>query len=320
MQQLRATSHSDEIDLDEEHGAFALGIALLANRSSAFSAALSLAEPWRLQLAYAAIELQRSRLLCDARALGDAVAMWPVKRVGPIVFGAALPGLRRALGRVGRFPMRSGAYRLLGRALSCAVRRKLVFHAPRISSGLLILLDTLPNEAVSAKVLGWDHGDPNMLCRIACVVREIKKHIADAEIGNSWKSLRQMDDTSTLRDWLHEQTTNAALPVPPWNGAATITPVRTLGELRKLAQEFRNCLWGRRVDFISGVAHVYICRDDGIEALASVYKDELLGWCLSEIKGIGNCAISPESTEYLIRKFSSAGIGSAIGARPYWGP
>ena len=320
MQHERLKPLDDGADMDEEHGAFALGIALLADRSDAFSTLLQRIEPWRIHLAYSAIELQRSSLLRDPRALGDAVATWPLKLAASVVFGARLPGLKRALGRIGPFPMRSGAYRLLGRALGCPIRRKLIFHAPQISSGLLNLLDILPSEAISAKILNWDHGDRDMLRRISRAVAEIRANVLEPQLSSAWQSLRELDHTGDLRSWLHDQMLDAVLPPPPWDGNATITPVRTYGEVKRIAQDFRNCLWGQRVDNIAGSSQVYVCRDEGIEAVASVFIDETLGWCLSEIKGVGNRALAPEAVAYLVRQFAAAGIESAIGARQYWVP
>jgi len=320
MQHDRLTQLVDSADTDEEHGAFALGVALLADRSDAFAALLPCIGSWRMHLAYAAIELQRSRLLRDPRALGDAVATWPLKLAASVAFGARLPGLKRALGRIGPFPMRSGAYRLLGRALGCPIRRKLIFHAPQIRSGLLKLLDILPAAAISAKILNWDHGDPDMARRIFIVVAKIRASVPEQQIESAWQSLRELDHTGDLRGWLHDQMLDAMLPPPPWDGNATIKPVRTYGELKRIAQEFRNCLWGQRVDNIAGSSQVYVCRDEGIEAVASVFIDETLGWCVSEIKGVGNRALAPEVVAYLVRQFAAAGIESTLGSRQHWFP
>ncbi|MFT3810550.1 MAG: hypothetical protein QM698_11585 [Micropepsaceae bacterium] len=301
--------------MGENHGAFALGITLLADRSPQFAAALPEVEPWRLHLIYAAIDLQQARLLRDALALGDALALWPLKRLAPDIFGAPLPGLRRALGRIGPFPMRTGFYRLLAHALACRLRRKLVFHAPQVSSTLLALLDLLPDAALSGKVLGWDHGDTDALAHIRSAVKTIRRELDAAHAAKAWRALAALENLYRLDDWLHEHLADATFPPPPWAGTATITPLTTFGALRGIAKAFRNCLWERRADNISGSTHAYLCREAGIEAVAAISCDRFGGWQLSEIKGAGNRALPPEALDYIADQFAMAGIHSTASVR-----
>ena len=217
-------------------------------------------------------------------------------------------------------PMREGHYRLLARALACPIRRKRVFHAPQVTSGLLELLDILPDMAISASTLGWDHGDQEFLASLRQAVRAVRDSL-DAEKANSaWQALAGMENPRDISDWFFDHLPQLPLPSPPWEGGSGLTAIRTHGELHETGKLFRNCLWERRADFSTGNAFAYVCREPSMEAVAVVYADACLRWQLSEIRGIANRTLAPEYLGYFVEVFARAGIPYVPYRRGPWMP
>jgi len=214
--------------------------------------------------------------------------------------------LKRLPGRV--LPRRQ--YDELVRTLLDPQLRQLLHECPKISTEELAIIAHFDEPILAAASM-------RMVSKIGKAVFEyvlavLRRHRPDLDDVGLVALLRELGRASDLSAWLRRALRHAGLPLPPWAGTETITPLRTVTEIHAAGVELRNCLFDddRSLSAVLGQCYYYRVYGRYGPAVVSIAFDPLLGgWRIESYRGRANAPLKPAAQRYLLEAFAAAGIG-----------
>jgi len=143
------------------------------------------------------------------------------------------------------------------------------------------------------------------------VLAAIHRHRHDLGDTDLKVLFRQISEVKRLGPWLPNILAKSSLPPPPWEGIAAITPLRTIGEIRRAGTELNNCL-GDSEQWLSallGRRSFYRVHEPLGPAVIGLVYDDLIGtWRIGSYAGPGNRRLRPAAKRYVFSEFAAAGI------------
>jgi hypothetical protein len=213
--------------------------------------------------------------------------------------------LKRLPGRV--LPRRQ--YDELIRTLLDPQQRQLLRDCSKISSGELAIIAHYNEPILAAASLrkvskiGADLFD--------YVLAVLRQHRPDLDDIGLVAVLRDLGRTESLSAWLRRVLRHAGLPLPPWDGTETISPLRTVAEIHVTGVELRNCLFDddRSISAVLGQCCYYRVSGRYGPAVVSVAFDPLLGgWRVESYRGAANAPLKPAAERHILEAFAAVGI------------
>ena len=170
---------------------------------------------------------------------------------------------------------------------------------------LLDLVKFIPKPFQSIGVIGCikDDEDLQKLLVVIAILRCTNIEITQEEIDSATKD---MTNINQLAKWLVRKIKNITFPAPPWEGNENIKPIRSAGELKNRADEFRCCINSYRADIAVGLSYFYVCTQP--LAVIEIKNDILYGWVITEIQGVENVEISTTEQHKIAKEFWGNGF------------
>jgi hypothetical protein len=143
------------------------------------------------------------------------------------------------------------------------------------------------------------------------MIAVVRQHRPDLDDTGLLTALRELSRGEDISIWLRRVLRHADLPLPPWNGMETITPLRTVAEIQLTGVEMRNCLFDddRSLAAILGECCYYTVSGRYGPAVVAVVFDALLGaWRIESYRGPANAKVTPAAAKYIVAAFAEAGI------------
>jgi hypothetical protein len=214
--------------------------------------------------------------------------------------------LRRLPGRI----LLRRHYDQLVAVLADPKKRELLFQRARMAATDLEIIARYDDSDAAAAVLRKAALiRPELLDYAITAVRRLRPDLTQTGLTAALCDLAQ---ARSLSHWLRALLEHAQIPPPPWEGTASIIPLRSAAEIRAAGVEFRNCLrddepW---LAALLGSRAYYVFRSRKGPAVAAAVFDSLIGsWRLESLQGPANAPV-PSATARQIRKaFAAAGIG-----------
>lgn len=243
----------------------------------------------------------------DAKPLAALLRLRKVATVAEAVCGWCPPGLRGALWKLPKRPLSRRGYRRLIELLNEPAAARVLHQSDRITPLLL---------AVLARI------DPAL--RRASLVREIKslREIEELEYAacalqhlgaasDRAAALAQLGAANSLRDIAKRlaKAFDASRADPDaWPGSDRLKLLQTLGEVRRTAREFQNCLVGIWYEQVwRQQRQFYVWRGE-CPAMVALADDAFVGWQVAEIRGTANAVVPAPTSREILRDFAAAGI------------
>lgn len=231
------------------------------------------------------------------------------------VYGRCPQGALNTLGKLGPEARPRDIYQgiiaVLGQEGSAAA--KLLRHAPTIDNEVILALATLPPGLGSRALLAvFKAGTvPGHALGYLCWTLQRLEHLAGASVAQG-----VMESDTPLRA-LRDAVLALAFPAPPWGGTELIVPVTSAAMLRRIGQEFANCLTGAPVwrqtilRILSRERYLYWWRG-GEPALLSFRPVGPVGLYIAEASGIRNAPVSPRTMTAIGEALRESGCLSPV--------
>jgi len=229
-------------------------------------------------------------------------------------------GLFGAMNKVGWRIMAADRYGDLIDLLREPAAAKVLRHAKRITPLTIHTLKSLDpiyrNAAVLANLRSDD--DISELKYVIAVAKRFQPTATDREMARSldhYLKKRPIEHgyrTGSMTQWVGRRLRKSKFPTPPWEGTNSIRPLKSIAEIGRIAQEFRNCIADSIPSIIVDSKHYYVYRGR-INAIISLERDPALGWGVGEILGQGNRQVSGDLSAEIRRAFGKAGFGEYLG-------
>ena len=228
-------------------------------------------------------------------------------------------GLFGVMGKVGGRIMAKERYHDLVDLLQEPAAATFLRHVERIKPRTIYVLKSLePVYRTRAIVNVLANGEDLRSFKYAiAVAKRFNSEIKDRDIARSLdQSLSDhrptRDSVFDVADWLKQQLKKHGIPKPPWRGTRELKPVTTVGEIRKVGKEFKNCIEGQLSEVVVGNRHFYVYRGR-VAAVVSLERDPALGWVVGDVLGKGNKSIPKEIRMEIVDLFGDVGFGPCQG-------
>jgi hypothetical protein len=143
------------------------------------------------------------------------------------------------------------------------------------------------------------------------MIGAIHRHRPDVGRPELLRLLRELGHGADVSVWLRRVLQKANLPPPPWEGTATITPLRTVADIQMTGLELRNCLFDpdRSLGAVLGECCYYRVSGRYGPAVVAIVYDALLGeWRIEAYRGPANAKVRPGAAKHIVTAFAEAGI------------
>jgi len=236
------------------------------------------------------------------------------------LFPSCPPGIVNLLPKLPKKPLPKDAYQKLICALEDESVRKGLYRMKRIKKPSMFMLDEIahfPEQFRSVAMRCVKDADGYAaLWRTIRVIERFDLKVTEQElVCYDW----QTTAPDGISDWLMKKISRLPFPPPPWDGDDKIRPIRSLHELEKVAEKFRNLLTNssRRRYYVSrilaGYGYIYVC--DHTPAVIEVEREIFWGWTVQNVTGVENAEPASNQTNEIKRKFIKAGILPETGPR-----
>ena len=170
---------------------------------------------------------------------------------------------------------------------------------------LFELVKFIPKPFQSIGVIGCIKNDEELqkLLVIIAILRRANIEITQKEMDTTTRSMTNMDQ---LAKWLVGKIKNLPFPAPPWEGNENIKPIRSSGELKNMADEFRCCINSYRADIVAGRSYFYVFTQP--TAIIEIKNDIFYGWAITEIQGVDHVEISTTEQHKIAKEFWGNGF------------
>ena len=229
------------------------------------------------------------------------------------LFPAEPDGMLNVLPKLPDKPLTQKDYRQLQEVLRCDTIHKRLRHAKHVYKHDLYLsgiqerlYKEFPDGEVMLCIKSID--DYHQFCTLVRGAKLLGFKITERELKEINEVARTTQDMEKLSDWFMRKFTELPFPPPPWEGNASIQPVRSKEELRAVGKKFKNCLKRRIYDHrvATRESYFYVCESP--PAVIKLESDALFGWVLDEIKGVDNREIPYIQYNQISHAFFDAGI------------
>jgi len=232
------------------------------------------------------------------------------------LFPSCPPGIVNLLPKLPKKPLPKDAYQKLIGALEDESVRKNLFHMERIKKSNIFMLNETANFPEQFRSVAMrcvkNVDDYDAFCRTILAAQKFDLKITEQDLIKAFSRPHEMYDEYTdveydMHAWLVKKISKLPFPAPPWEGDDRIRPVRSLGELKQVAREFKNCLTCGRTRrnyaacTVAGNCYLYVC--EHIPAIVEVRRNVFCGWIVREIE-----KATVEQKLEIKRKFFRAGI------------
>lgn len=143
------------------------------------------------------------------------------------------------------------------------------------------------------------------------VLVAIRRHRPDLGDADLRALMRQIGEVKRLGSWLSNILMRSALPPPPWEGTAAITPLPTIAEIRDAGSQLQICLGepDQWLPALLGRCCYYLVREPYGPAVIGLVFDNLIGaWRINSYAGPRNCRLRPAAKRRIFAEFAAAGI------------
>ncbi len=222
--------------------------------------------------------------------------------------GSQPAGLIRALGRLGPKARPARVYRALATILATdGPGAKFIRHAAVLPDDLILGLATLPPGLEAKSVLRlFQKGrlPPYALGYFTWSLARLEKLMGSSAAQSIVAARNPLE---AIRDAILD----LPFPDPPWPGNSLLRPVTARDRLKKVGDDFENCLRGFHrerqsvLTVINGVEYLYEwCGHE--PALLLFQRVGSIGWFLKEARGRKNAEVSDETRAEILKSLASA--------------
>jgi hypothetical protein len=199
-------------------------------------------------------------------------------------------------------------YLLLYRLLKESRAARLLWHADRIGSVLLQLLDWVDPALRHRRFVEFVR-TPKALAPIDYLVASVMAFCPEVDRTDIVGSLASVSTARSLEAWFTRWLERAPFPSPPWPGTASLQPITSSAELIAASRSFQNCLTDRLGFVIAGYGYFYVWRESP-PAVAELVRDPFAGWLVGSISGVANKTVSASLVSQIKASFAEAGFGA----------
>jgi len=143
------------------------------------------------------------------------------------------------------------------------------------------------------------------------ILAALRRHRPDLGDADLRALLRQIGEAKRVGSWLSNILMRSALPPPPWEGTAAITPLRTIAEIRDAGSQLQNCLGepDQWLPALLGHCCYYLVREPRGPGIIGLVFDNLIGaWRINSYAGPRNSRLRPTAKRRIFAEFAAAGI------------
>lgn len=241
----------------------------------------------------------------DVAALGDDLLAGRLRGAIRLAAPSRVPGLERALGRLGETGWSGAAYRKLLELLVDPAAAKLLRHADRIDEGAVGRLAIFPEAMGRALHLSAAMTDDAATAVAEChgaIACRSGSDVAEAAAAR-WA---EVENEAALFEAVREDIYPEPPPAP-FPATGRLRPLATKAELRDAARRFDNCLASRVNHAVSGWSAFYEWTGPP-GAVVEISRDAIFGWRLDEAKGPNNEVLSKDVREALCAELTAMGV------------
>lgn len=297
----------NEISEHRDHARFHAAVEKLCSHSERFRFQQDRAESWWWHLVYMSAEHVGSFDGDEASYWGDLLASATLKSIAGALFGDVPEGLRSSLRKLRSHPLPNEYYGKLVALLRDPACAKHLLHQKEISVDLIDVISGLPPQCLSTSILGAVKTAGQayaMRYVLDCVFSFVPLEGRD----RVWRSARSITKYGQIQKWFEMWLRVAPYPAPPWNGNELVRPIRSTGELLRIARQFENCLGHYVYQCVVGEI-VFYRWAAGEPVVIALRREPFLGWVVVRMEGRKHsrhvaCAVRKE----IISQFSVQGF------------
>ena len=224
-------------------------------------------------------------------------------------------GMRRVLGRLPPTILGREDYQRIAALLAEPQAAGVLHHAPLVTPELLSNLEDLPTSLRVPVVVNAIGQRPNAGKLLMEWVQAVTSRIVDDSAGPLTELIGRSRSFLELRSRLCKIIDGlpalSDIPPPQVGHARRLnTPL----EIRKLGQQFQNCLASFHHAEADGTRWVYHWESDTEQAVCEVVRVETMGWFLDDQLGFDNASLAPELAARIRCAFWKVGIASRAAA------
>jgi hypothetical protein len=228
-----------------------------------------------------------------------------------------------ALEKLEGYPANPEVYFKLSRALSGAIRPKLVAHASRLTNTYLKALIELPDAFLASRMLDVigiqdDQKDAEMLLAIIIHIAHSLEAGPSDLMHSAITSLWAVRCLNSLDRWIEKWGNRIAqelnFPSPPFRGTKYFQPLSSVDAMIYEAEHMMNCLDGWIATVLKGEAYFYHW-DGEKEATVLLEPTKNDSWQCSQVLGFENHPVNENAIKQirqLVSKQQSSNRSSAL--------